>query len=75
MPLIQLLVLLVINQMKEDIFVHTNQYRYGHLLKLVFSQNLLKDCPNAISIVIEILEYFESKTLKQMMQAIIDSAV
>ena len=37
MPLIKLIFLIVSNTMKEELFLDSNKYRYGPIIKLIFS--------------------------------------
>ncbi|CDW83685.1 UNKNOWN [Stylonychia lemnae] len=75
MPLIKLIFLIVSNTLKEEIFIDTNKYRYGPIIKLIFSQQLLKECPNVSEVITMLLDYFEKNTLKYMMQLIIDNSM
>ena len=75
LPLIKLIFLIVANTMKEEIFVEGNKYRYGPILKLVFSQQLLKECPAVGHVIVQLLDYFGKHTLRFMMQLIIDNSM
>eukprot|EP00347_Sterkiella_histriomuscorum_P011111 403373715 len=75
MPLIKLIFLIVANTIREEVFIDANKYRYGPIVKLVFSQSLLKECPNVSEVVVKLLTFFEQNTLKYMMQMIIDNSM